>query len=81
MTGSLSNAAGDVDQDDTVNLIEGLHEQMKRARKLQAMYLESSMGFIGASIIDITVRRAEQAIANGDLIEMVSAYKALEELE
>lgn len=64
-----------------MNLIEGLHEQMDRARELRKVYEGIPMGFVGASFIDQDIRQAEQSIANGDVVEMLAAYKALEALE
>ena len=64
-----------------MNLIEGLHKQMSRARELRKMYDGIPMGFIGASIIDQDIKQAEQSIEHGDVVEMLAAYKSLEALE
>lgn len=64
-----------------MSLMEGLHEQMNRARELQKMYDEIPLGFIGASVIDQTIKQAERSIESCDVVEMLAAYKALEELE
>lgn len=64
-----------------MNLIEGLHEQMDRARELLKVYGGIPMGFIGASIIDLKIKQAEHSIESGDPVEMLAAYGELESLE
>ena len=64
-----------------MNLIEGLHKQMDRARELRKVYEGIPMGFIGASVIDLKIGQAEHSIEIGDAVEMLAAYKELEALE
>lgn len=64
-----------------MSLIEGLHEQMDRARKLRKMYAEIPTGTFGIAVIDATIKQAEGSIESGDIGEMLAAHNALEELE
>ena len=64
-----------------MNLIEGLHEQMGRARELRKVYAGIPTGSFGVAVIDATIKRAERSIALGDVVEMLATYGALEALE
>lgn len=64
-----------------MNLIEGLHKQMDRARELRKVYEGIPTGFIGVSVIDLKVKQAEHSIESGDPVEMLAAYGELEALE
>lgn len=64
-----------------MNLIEGLHKQMDRARDLRSGYDKIESGWFGSDAITATIRQAERSIEDGDAVEMLAAYKALEALE
>lgn len=64
-----------------MNLIEGLHQQVDRARELQKFYEEIPGGSFSAQTIEATIRRAESSIASGDVVDMLDAYGELEALE
>jgi len=64
-----------------MNLIDGLHEQMDRARELRKAYENIPAGLFGTVIIDLTIKQAERSIASGDVAEMMTAYDALKALE
>lgn len=64
-----------------MNLIEGIHKQMNRARELRKVYEGIPVGFIGCGIIDIAIKQVEHSIETGDAVEMLAAYGALEGLE
>ena len=64
-----------------MNLVDGLHEQMDRARELRKRYENITTGHFGTVIIDLTIKQAERSIASGDVAEMMTAYSALEALE
>lgn len=64
-----------------MNLIEGLHKEMNRARGLRAAYDEIEGGGFASAAIRGTIQRAERSIEDGDAVEMLAAYKALEALE
>ncbi len=60
------------------NLIEGLNQQLVRNRELQEMYESIPEGVFGATMIKRDIEAAEKAIADGDTVSMIRAYKALE---
>jgi len=60
-------------------LIEGLHREMNRVRELSKIYATIPTGFIGKSMMDIEIKRAEKAIEQGDTIEMIRCFKSLQE--
>lgn len=64
------------------NLIEGMLRQMNRARELVKQYEAiGPAGAFGKAAIEQTIREGEAAIASGDVIRMLAAYKALESNE
>lgn len=66
-----------------MNLIEGLIDQMNRVRGLAAVYdaLPNDAGKLGALLMRATIMTAERVMAEGDLVEMIRAYKDLEEFK
>jgi len=66
---------------ETKNLMEGLLDEMNRVRELITEYksLPNNAGFIGASFMQIDIQKAEKAISSGDVVEMLVAYKSLQE--
>ena len=65
-----------------MNLIEGIHEQCNRARKIIPCYIEmGNVGVYGKTIIEWCIAESEAAIASGDVVRMLRAYKNLEEIE
>ena len=61
------------------NLIEGIQRQMNRARELVEEYKQiGTAGTFGRVMIEQDIREGEAAIASGDVIRMMAAYKALE---
>lgn len=65
------------------NLMEGLLEEMNRVRETIAEYksLPKNAGMIGAALMEIDIKNAEEAISEGDVIKMLSAYEKLKEIE
>lgn len=61
-----------------MNIIEGIQEETKRCRELIKIYGTIQTGAFGAMMISQDIKRGEQAIASGDVVEMIVAYKALE---
>lgn len=61
------------------NLIEGLQVEMNRVRELIAEYeaLPGGVGFIGASMMKISIQNAEKAIASGDVVKELQAFEDL----
>lgn len=64
------------------NLMDGLFEEMNRCRELAKVYESiGPAGAFGRAMILQDISRAEKAIASGDVVQMVEAYKALESCE
>lgn len=64
------------------SLPEGLAEEQKRVRGILKEYIEIGLpGAIGASLIEIELQQADEAIASGDPIEMLRAYEDLKEIK
>jgi hypothetical protein len=63
------------------NIIEGIQRLCNNGRELLKEYEKIPMGFVGAGFIKVSIRNAEEAIASGDVVKMLSAYKDLEGLE
>lgn len=61
------------------NLIQGLHKEMNRVRDLIKEYegLPGGAGFLGASMMKVSIQRAETAIGNSDVIAELQAYNDL----
>jgi len=63
------------------NLFDGLNAELERAKELLDVYRSIPNGVFGAIIIDQTIEHAERSMHNNDVIEMIHAYKALQNLE
>ncbi len=65
------------------NVIEGLTEEILRVTEIHKTYLElpDNAGAIGARLMELVLDRAKQAQGRGDVIEMMMAFKALQEFE
>jgi hypothetical protein len=63
------------------NLMSATIAEMNRVRKLITEYerLPDNAGFFGASIMKVTIKNAEKAISDGDVVELLVAYKQLQE--
>ena len=64
-----------------MNLIDGLNEQLTRARELLKLYEGIPTGGFGAMMIRQAIEHAESSMRDGDTVQMIFAYKALEKLE
>jgi len=61
------------------NLIEGIQKQCARCRELVKQYEQiGPVGTFGKLMIEADIREAETALARGDVVRMISAFKALE---
>lgn len=61
------------------NLMDGLFRQMNRCRELVKEYEKiGPVGVFGKTMIQRDIEAAEKAIASGDIVQMIDAYKALE---
>ena len=66
---------------DSENLMEGLEEELERAKKLLKMYNSIQTGRFGAIMIKRSIEHAESSIRSGDTVEMIKAYGMLKRLE
>ena len=64
-----------------MNLIEGLHEELKRNREILVMYKEIPAGVFGATMIQAAINRAEKSISDGDTVAMLVSLGELKETE
>jgi hypothetical protein len=61
------------------NIIEGIQTQCDRCRELVTQYEQiGPVGAFGKLMIERDITEGEAAIASGDVVRMVQAYKALE---
>ena len=63
------------------NLMQGLLDQMNRCREVLSEYERIPEGAIGAMLIKQDIANAEAAIASGDVVQMVRAYAAHENVK
>lgn len=62
------------------SLGEALPKEMARCRELLGQYREiGPAGAFGAAMIEADLKRADQAVMNGDLVAMIQVYEALKE--
>jgi hypothetical protein len=62
------------------NIIEGIQDQQKRLRE-EIIPVYESIGVAGKSalfMISLAMKKADEAVATGDTIGMIAAYKDLE---
>ena len=64
-----------------MNLVEGIQDQCNRTRELKTAYDAIPTGAFGGAFITAAIKEGEAAIASGDVIRMLSAYKKLESVE
>ena len=62
------------------NLSESIFDEMNRVRELIKEYesLPDNAGFFGASLMKVSIKRAEIAISKSDAVEMLRAYDDLQ---
>lgn len=66
------------------NLMDGLLSEMNRVRKVIKEYRDPIMngaGELAARIMEIDIQKAERSISNGDVVEMLTAYQSLKEID
>jgi hypothetical protein len=63
------------------SLAEKFPEEQKRVREVLAQYHKiGDAGLIGASLIEIALQEAEQAMASGDVVRILQAYESLKKI-
>ena len=63
------------------NLMEGLQQELNRCRELKQTYDAIPTGLFGSGIIKLAIEKAEKAISDDDIVQMVVMYKELKGLE
>lgn len=62
------------------NIIEGIQRQCERVRGIIPHYKEiGPVGIFGLTMLKQAIKEGEAAIASGDTIRMIAAYKSLED--
>lgn len=65
-----------------MNLIEGIQKQCNRVREILPHYEElGPTGAFGAAVLRQAIVEGEAAIASGDVVRMLAAYKSLEDCQ
>ena len=64
-----------------MNIAEALAKEIQRNRELLELYKEIPTGAFGAAMIDLDIKKAVDALASGDAIEMIEAYNAMKDNE
>lgn len=65
-----------------MNLIEGIQSQCNRVRAILPHYDElGPVGVFGATMLRQAIAEGEAAIASGDVVRMLAAFKELEGCE
>ena len=64
------------------NLVEGIQRECNRCRELVEDYKSiGTAGVFGRAMIEADIREGEAAIASGDVVRCVAAYKALQKCQ
>jgi len=63
-----------------MNIIDGINEELIRANELLNAYRSIPAGAFGVIMIEQVIEQAEDSLHNGDAVEMVEAYAALQAL-
>jgi hypothetical protein len=61
-----------------MNIIEGIQGQNNRARELIKLYASVPNSQFAAVMMKAAIQEGEEAIASGDAVRMIAAYKELE---
>ncbi len=62
-----------------MNLVGSIQSEMNRVRELRKQYVAiGPSGSFGLTVIDTEIKRGENAIASGDVVEMLKSYKSLQ---
>ena len=62
-----------------MNLIEGIQEECNRLREIRTHYEKiGDAGKFGIAMIDLEIKNAEKAMAEGDAILMIQSLKGLQ---
>jgi hypothetical protein len=64
-----------------MNVAEALVKEIERNRELLKLYQEIPTGVFGATMIDLDIKNAVEALASGDVVKIVEAYEAIKNNE
>jgi len=64
-----------------MNLIDGLNQELKRAKELKKSYESIPTGGFGVAVIRGAIQYAEKSIQTEDIVEMLKAYNNLQKLK
>ena len=64
-----------------MNLLSGLHKEIERNKEILKMYEAIPEGVFGAAMIKQDIECAERSIETGEIAEMITSLKALQETE
>ena len=65
-----------------MNLAEALPKEQARVREVLGHYRDiGHHGAFGTNIIELTLKKADEAIASGDIVAMMKAYQELKKVE
>lgn len=64
-----------------MNVAEDLANEIDRNRKLLEVYKAIPTGAFGAKMIDAGIKRAIEALASGDAVEIIIAYEDMKSNE
>ena len=60
---------------------DDLPNEQKRVREVLGYYKEiGAAGAFGAAMIEQSLQNADRAVMSGDIVEMIAAYKDLQEI-
>jgi hypothetical protein len=67
----------------TQNLMDGLFDEMNRVREIITEYksIPKNAGMMAASLMELSIKKAEKSIKDNDVIEMIRAYEDLKNYE
>lgn len=66
----------------TESLADAMPKEMARVREILGIYREvGPAGAFAAVMIEQDLREADLAVMSGDVVRMITAYKALKEIE
>lgn len=79
----LNQAALGGNVSESKNLAEALPIEIARVRELLGEYkaLPHHVGYFGATMLEAVLRRADHAMADGDVVRMIGVYQELKDCE
>lgn len=64
-----------------MNLVEGLMNEIVRVTEIRNVYLEFQGGQLAAMVMKTELDKAKEAMASGDILQMMPALQRLKEIE